>query len=135
MSANIIVYNKTGKLTALVGVMGGLETTPEEAEEQVGRYLRRYDPPYLVVVARDRIYFWRDPANNPRPVGWVPTEEQLGEQLNGLRPLKNLDHDLLESVAYSWVSRLTNDSSSLPDFARSIGFADAIYYGDLEYAA
>jgi hypothetical protein len=135
MSANIIVYNKTGKLTALVGVMPGLETTPEEAEEQVGRYLRRYDPPYLVVVGRDKIYFWRDPARNPRPVGWVSTEEQLGKHLDGLRPLQSLGHDLIESVAYSWVSDLTNDASSLPEFARAIGFADAIYYGDLEYAA
>jgi hypothetical protein len=135
MSANIIVYNKTGKLTALVGVMGGLETTPEEAEEQVGRYLRRYDPPYLVVVARDKTYFWRDPANFPRPVGWVPTEEHLGNGKYIVGPLKGLERDLLESVAYSWASDMTIDSSSLPEFARTIGFADAIYYGDLEYAA
>jgi len=132
MSANIIVYSKSGKLTALVGVMGGLETTPEEAEEQVGRYLRRYDPPYLVVVARDKIYFWRDPANHPRPVGWIPTETQLGEYLEGV---KALDEDVLEGMSYGWISRLTIDSSPLPDFARSIGFADAINYGDLEYAA
>jgi hypothetical protein len=129
MNANIIVYNKTGKLTALVGVMGGLETTPDEAEERVGRYLRRYDPPYLVVMARDRIYFWDDPAKNPRPVGWISTEDQLG------RRIQVPDEDILAAYAYGWVSELTLDSSRLPEFARAIGFADAIYSGDLEYAA
>ena len=136
MSADFIVYSETGKLTALVGVSGYRETDARWAEERVSSYLRTFDPPYLVLVARDKIWFWKDPARNPKPVGWIPTEVHLSEHM------KNLDSKAadvyigaLESVVLSWMFDVTMGATTLPEFVRAIGFVDAIRWGDVKMAA
>jgi hypothetical protein len=136
MSADFIVYSESGKLTALVGVSGYPETSAEWAEEQVESFLRTFDPPYLVLVARDQIRFWQDPAHNPKPVGSIPTEVHLARYL---QPLDRQAADVyiggLEAIVLSWMFDVTMDASSLPDFVRAIGFTDAIHWGDVQIAA
>jgi len=136
MSADFIVYSETGKLTALVGVSGYPETSAEWAEEQVDSFLRTFDPPYLVLVARDHIWFWQDPAHNPKPVGAVLTEEHLEKYLQPLR-VKAADMYIgaLEATVLSWMFDVTTGVSTLPDFVRSIGFIDAVHWGDVQIAA
>lgn len=136
MNADFIVYGKTGKLTALVGVTGYAETTAEWAEEMVPGYLRTFDPPYLVVVARDQIWFWHDPARNLRPVGSIPTEVHLARYAQPLgNSIANIDISTLESIVLSWMFDVTGDASTLPEFVHAIGFTAAIEWGDVQIAA
>ena len=136
MNADFIVYSETGKLTALVGVSGYPETNAKWAEEMVPGYLRTFDPPYLVVVARDQIWFWRDPARTSKPIGSVPTEEHLEKYLQPLG-VKAADMYIgaLEATVLSWMFDVTTGVSTLPDFVRSIGFVDAVHWGDVQIAA
>ena len=136
MSADFIVYSETGKLTALVGVSGYPETSAEWAEEQVESFLRTFDPPYLVLVARDKIWFWQDPARNPKPVGSIPTEVHLERYMTELdRKAADVYIGALEAVVLSWMFEVTRDASTLPEFVRAIGFADAVHWGDVQIAA
>jgi hypothetical protein len=136
MSADFIVYSETGKLTALVGVSGYPETDAQWAEDQVESFLRTFDPPYLVLVARDKIWFWQDPARNPKPVGWIPTEVHLSKYMNKLdRQTADVYIGALETVVLSWMYDVTMGASTLPEFVRAIGFVDAIRWGDVQIAA
>ena len=136
MSADFIVYSETGKLTALVGVSGYPETDARWAEEQVESFLRTFDPPYLVLVARDKIWFWQDPARHPKPIGSIPTEIHLEDYM---RKLDSKAADVyvgaLESVVLSWMFDVTMEARTLPEFIRTIGFTDAIRWGDVQIAA
>jgi hypothetical protein len=136
MNADFIVYSKTGKLTALVGVSGYPETNAEWAEEMVAGYLRTFDPPYLVVVARDQIWFWQDPARNSKPVGSIPAEVHLAKYAQPLgKNIANIYIGTLESIVLSWMFDVTSDASTLPEFVRAIGFTDAVHWGDVQIAA
>ncbi|HEV7241367.1 MAG TPA: hypothetical protein VGQ36_19195 [Thermoanaerobaculia bacterium] len=136
MNADFIVYSKTGKLTALVGVSGYRETDAAWAEEMVPGYLRTFDPPYLVVVARDQIWFWQDPARNPKPVGSIPTAVHLAKYARPLRKdIANIYIGTLESIVLSWMFDVTGDASTLPEFVHAIGFPDAVHWGDVQIAA
>lgn len=136
MSADFIVYSKSGKLTALVGVTGYPNTTEQWAEEMVPGYLRTFDPPYLVVVARDQIWFWQDPARNPKPVGSIPTEVHLAHYAQPFRKtIANIYIGTLESIVLTWMFDVIADASTLPEFVRAIGFIDAVQRGDVQIAA
>ncbi len=136
MNADFIVYSKTGKLTALVGVTGFPQTDIEWAEEMVPGYLRTFDPPYLVVVARDQIWFWKDPAQNPRPIGSIPTEVHLEKYMLEIgRKTEDVYIGSLEAAVLSWMFDVTTDASTLPEFLHAIGFTDAIHWGDVQIAA
>lgn len=136
MNADFIVYSHTGKLTALVGVTGSPETTADWAEEMVEGYLRTFDPPYLVIVARDRIWFWKDPTRNPKPVGSIPTEIHLEKYMREIdRKAADVYIGSLEAAVMSWMFDVTTDAATLPEFVRAIGFSDAIRRGDVQIAA
>jgi hypothetical protein len=136
MSADFIVYSQTGKLTALVGVTGIERTNAQWAREMVEDYLRTFDPPYVVVVARDHIWFWKDPARNPEPVGSIPTNVHLAKYAEPLgKDIENIYISTLESIVLSWMFDVTGDASTLPEFVHAIGFSGAVKRGDVQIAA
>lgn len=136
MNADFIVYSKTGNLAALVGVTGFPKTDTHWAENMVEGFLGTFDPPYLVVVAHDQIWFWKDPARNPTPIGSIPTEVHFARYAKPLnRSIAEIYIGTLESIVMSWMFDVTGDASTLPEFVHAIGFTQAIHWGDVQIAA
>jgi len=136
MNADFIVYSKTGKLTALVAVTGYPNTDTDWARNMVEGYLGTFDPPYLLVVARDHIWFWKDPSRAPEPVGSIPTDVHLAKYAEPIRrSIANVTIEGLESIVLSWMLDVTGDASTLPEFVHAIGFTSAVHWGDVQIAA
>lgn len=133
MSADFLLYDPNGKLVVSVGLAGVPESTTAWATAIMGDFLGSLEPPYLILVTRDQTYFWKDPVQNPVPVGTARTASLLEHQLRIYpRTLAEISPYALEDAVYSWLFDATYIASEVPDLLRAIGFIDAIRNGDVK---
>lgn len=135
MPADVLLFDSNHQLIAPVEVKGLRETDESWAMERVEDALRGAAPPYLVMVARDKTWFWRDPANNPRPAGWVPTAALLDKYARPMgRPAAEVQPTTLDMIVFDWLAEATWNASVLPALLDTIGFTKAIRDAEVKFA-
>lgn len=135
MSADFLLYDENGKLTACVGITGMRESSEEFATEIMSHFLGFAEPPYLLLVARDQTYFWCDPARDRNVVGVVPTAVLLQNYLGDFNVgLDELASSALEATVLNWLWDATL-AVGVPELLRRVGFQDAVRHGRVELAS
>lgn len=126
------MYNEKGKLIACVGLTGMTDTDLEFADEMMDYYLGDEEPPYLILIARDQTFFWRDPARNRNVIGVVPSTVLLQHYLGENRtPLSDINSSGLEAIVLNWLYDVML-ARGVPELLRAIGLQDAVHFGTVK---